>query len=155
MGGAAVLGLLYAAPAFGAMLAMGTSGWTSRVRRHGLAVLLAASVWGVAIIAFGLASTPILAVATLALAGGADAISGIFRMSIWNHTVPDVLRGRMASIEMLSYSSGPLLGNAESGIVAGLVSVPFSVVSGGVLCVAGCLACALLLPAFRAYDAEK
>jgi hypothetical protein len=55
---------------------------------------------------------------------------------------------------MVSYSSGPALGNAESGVVAGLFSVPASVVSGGVLGVLGCLACAVLLPSFRAYDAK-
>ncbi len=63
-------------------------------------------------------------------------------MAIWNQIVPDALRGRLASIEMVSYTSGPALGNAESGLVAGLFSVPVSVVSGGVLCVLGCVACA-------------
>jgi MFS family permease len=154
MGGPTVLGLLYSAPALGSLLAAATSGWTTRVRRHGLAVIVAATVWGLAIVGFGLASTPFVAVALLAVAGGADAISGIFRMAIWNHTVPDALRGRLAAIEMVSYSSGPALGNAESGLIAGLFSVPFSVISGGVLCVLGCAICALLLPAFRAYDAE-
>jgi hypothetical protein len=75
-------------------------------------------------------------------------------MAIWNQTVPDELRGRLASIEMVSYMSGPALGNTESGLLAGLFSVPVSVVSGGVLCVLGCAICGLLLPAFRAYDAE-
>jgi MFS family permease len=81
-------------------------------------------------------------------------LCGIFRMAIWNQTVPDELRGRLASIEMVSYMSGPALGNTESGLLAGLFSVPVSVVSGGVLCVLGCAICGLLLPAFRAYDAE-
>jgi MFS family permease len=154
MGGPTVLGLLYSAPALGALLATATSGWSSHVRRHGLAVIVAASGWGLAIICVGLASTPWLAVALLAVAGGADAVSGIFRQVIWNHTVPDALRGRLASIEMVSYMSGPALGNAESGLIAGMFSVPVSVISGGVLCVLGCAFCALLLPAFRAYDAE-
>jgi MFS family permease len=153
LGGPAVLGLLYSAPALGALVAAGTSGWTNHVHRHGLAVILAASVWGLAIIGFGLAVTPVVALPMLAIAGGADAISGIFRMSIWNHTVPDALRGRLASIEMVSYTSGPALGNAESGLVAGLFSVPVSVVSGGVLCVLGCAACFVLLPSFRNYRA--
>src|SRR5262249_36320314 len=96
-----------------------------------------------------------LAVATLAIAGGADAGSGIFRQAIWKHTVPHAPRGRLASIELLSYSSGPLLGNAESGLVAGVVSVAVFVVSGGVLCVIGCLACGALLPAFRNYDSRR
>jgi MFS family permease len=154
MGGPTVLGLLYSAPALGAFLATATSGWTSGVRRHGLAIILSATVWGLAIIGFGLATTPVLAVAMLAVAGGGDAISGIFRGAMWNQVVPDALRGRLASIEMVSYSSGPALGNAESGLIAGMFSVPVSVVSGGVLCVLGCVACAVLLPAFRAYHAE-
>jgi len=154
MGGPSVLGLLYSAPALGAFVATATSGWTSHVRRHGLAVVLAATAWGVAIALFALATTPPIAMAFLALAGGADAISGIFRSSIWNQTVPDALRGRLASIELVSYSSGPLLGNAESGLVASAFSVPVSVFSGGVLCVLGCALCALLLPGFRTYEAR-
>jgi hypothetical protein len=110
--------------------------------------------WGLAIVGFGLATTPLLALPLLAVAGGADAVSGIFRMAIWNQTVPDELRGRLASIEMVSYSSGPALGNTESGLVAGLTGVPIAVISGGLLCVLGCAICALLLPAFRAYDAQ-
>ncbi|MCA1646532.1 MAG: MFS transporter [Chloroflexi bacterium] len=155
MGGPTVLGLLYAAPALGALLATATSGWSAHVRRHGLAILVAATVWGLAIIGFGLATTPLVAVVLLAMAGGADAISGIFRQVIWNYTVPDALRGRLASIELVSYSTGPALGNAESGLIAGAFSIPVSVISGGVLCVLGCALCALLLPAFRAYDAES
>ena len=154
LGGPGILGLLYAAPALGALLASATSGWTARVRRHGLAVIVAASVWGVAIVGLGLASTPTVALLMLVVAGMADMISGVFRMTIWNHTVPDALRGRLASIEMVSYASGPALGNTESGLIAGLFGVSASVISGGVLCVLGCLLCAALLPAFRAYDAR-
>jgi MFS family permease len=82
-------------------------------------------------------------------------ISGIFRGTLWNQTIPDRLRGRLAGIEQVSYSSGPLLGNLESGIVAALFGVRASVVSGGVLCVAGVGIFALLLPAFRYYDARR
>lgn len=151
LGGPAVLGLLYSAPAFGALIASGTSGWTNHVQRQGLAVIAAATVWGLAIIGFGLATTPLLALPMLAIAGGADALSGIFRLSIWNHTVPDALRGRLASIEMVGVTSGPALGNAESGLVAGLIGVPAAVISGGVLCVLGCGVCWSLMPRFRRY----
>ena len=154
MGGPSVLGLLYSAPALGAFIATGTSGWATHVRRHGLAVVIAATAWGVAIALFAFATTPAMAVVLLAAAGGADAISAIFRSTIWNQTVPDALRGRLASIEMVSYMSGPLLGNAESGIVASAFSVPVSVFSGGVLCVLGCALCALLLPGFRMYESR-
>jgi MFS family permease len=154
LGGPRVLGLLYAAPAVGALLASLTSRWTARVHRHGRAVLGAAAVWGLAIVAFGLSDRFPLALAFLALAGAADGVSGLFRMTIWNQTIPDDLRGRLASIEIVSYTSGPLLGHAEAGAAAALGGVRFSVVSGGALCVAGVVACALLLPRFLAYDAR-
>ena len=99
------------------------SGWTARVHHHGRAVVLAACGWGVAIAAFGLAQSLPLALACLAVAGGADAISGVFRATIWNETIPDRLRGRLAGVEMISWSSGPLLGNAEAGLTAALLGV--------------------------------
>jgi MFS family permease len=153
-GGAGVLGLLYAAPAVGSLLATVTGGWVSRVNRHGLAIIIAAGVWGTAIAGFGLAPNLPLALAGLVVAGGADMVSGIFRMTIWNQTIPDRLRGRLAGIEQVSYTSGPLLGNLEAGVVASLASVRASVVSGGVLCVVGVVLAAIALPAFRRYDAR-
>ncbi len=155
LGGPGVLGLLYAAPAVGALAATLSSGWTRRVHRHGLAILVAAGAWGVALTGFGMTRTPWVALGCLALAGAADMVSGLFRMTIWNQTIPDALRGRLASIEMMSYMSGPLLGNAESGAVAALAGVRFSAISGGVLCVVGVAIVAAVLPGFRRYDARK
>jgi MFS family permease len=153
-GGAEVLGLLYAAPSVGALVASLTSGWAARVYRHGMAIIWAAAAWGLAILVFGLVTNLWLALFFLGLAGAADMISGIFRGTLWNQTIPDRLRGRLAGIEQVSYSSGPLLGNLESGVVAAIFGVRASVVSGGVLCVAGVGIFALLLPAFRHYDAR-
>jgi MFS family permease len=152
LGGPQVLGLLYAAPAVGSLLATLTSGWTARVHRHGLMVLLAAGAWGLAIVGVGLTSWLWLAVAFLALAGAADMISGLFRMIIWNQTIPDHLRGRLAGIEMLSYSTGPLLGHVRAGLAARWTGVSGSVISGGVLCVVGTVALAAALPKFLRYD---
>jgi MFS family permease len=147
-----VLGLLYAAPAVGSMVATVGSGWTARVHRHGLMVVLAAGAWGLAIIGFGLVSSLWLALFFLALAGAAYMVSGLFRMIIWNQTIPDHLRGRLAGIEMLSYSTGPLLGQLRSGLAARWVGVNGSIVSGGILCVVGTVALAAALPAFLRYD---
>ena len=152
LGGAAAVGLLYAAAPVGAFLASATSGWTSRVHRHGVAVATAAAAWGAAIVAFGLAPRLWLAVGALMVAGGADMLSGVFRMTMWNRTIPDSLRGRLASIELLSYSSGPSLGNTEAGAAAALIGVRGAVVSGGVLCVAAVAVTTFLLPRFRSYD---
>jgi MFS family permease len=152
---ATALGLLYTAPAVGAFLASVTSGWTSRVHRHGRAVILAAGAWGLAITGMGLAPGLVGALVFLALAGGADAVSGLFRGVIWNQTIPDALRGRLASIELISYSSGPLLGDVESGAVAAAFTPRVSVLSGGIICVLGVGALALALPQFRHYDARS
>jgi MFS family permease len=146
------VGWLYAMPAVGAVVTSLVSGWTTKINKHGLAVAIAATVWGVAIIGFGLAHQLWLALLFLALAGGADNISGIFRMTMWNQSIPNHLRGRLAGIELVSYTTGPMLGNAEAGLVASLSSVRTSVVSGGVLCVLGSVVVAALLPAFIRYD---
>ena len=150
--GNASVGLFYAMPAVGAFFASLLSGWTKEVNKHGLAITLAAAVWGLAIIAVGLSNNLWLAMFFLALAGAADMISGLFRMTIWNQTIPDHLRGRLAGIELISYTTGPMLGNAEAGIVASLYSVRASVVSGGVFCVLGSVLLAILLPSFLRYD---
>jgi len=155
LGGASVLGLLYSAPFVGAMVASATSGWCARVSRQGLGVLWAAGLWGVALVLFGLASTLWAALLCLALAGAADMVSGVFRSTIWNTTIPDHLRGRLAGIELVSYSTGPSLGNLEAGGVAALTSPRFSVGLGGVLCVAGTVVLAVALPAFRRYDSRQ
>ncbi len=153
--GNASVGFLYAAPSVGALLVTLASGWTVRVNRHGLAVTVAAALWGVAIIGFGFADRLWLALFCLLLAGAADMVSGLFRMTIWNQTIPDHLRGRLAGIEMVSYMTGPLLGNAEAGIVASLFSIRTSILSGGVLCVVGTGLFAIAFPAFLRYDGRE
>jgi MFS family permease len=145
-GGAAVVGALFAAPALGAMLAAVTSGWTARVRRQGRAIVLAALVWGLAVTALGFAPVLALGLVALAIAGAADSISGVFRSTLWNQTIPDALRGRLAGIEYATYASGPVLGNVEAGAVAAAFGTRVSVISGGVLCIVGVALAAVALP---------
>ena len=152
LGGGRVLGLLYAAPAVGAFAASATSGWTPRVTRYGTAIILAAAAWGLAIVGFGVAASVPIASGCLVVAGFADMVSALFRMTLWNRTIPDHFRGRLAGIEQISYMSGPMLGNAEAGLVASVTSVSVSVVSGGILCVVGSAVLAVLLPRFRTFD---
>ncbi len=149
--GAGTVGFFYAAPSAGALVATLTSGWAKQVNRHGLFVALAAALWGVAIIFFGLAQNLYLALFCLALAGSFDMISGVFRMTIWSQTIPHYLRGRLAGLEMISYTSGPKLGDAEAGVVATLFSVRTSIVSGGILCVLGTAVISALIPQFISY----
>jgi MFS family permease len=154
-GGSRVIGYLYGAPAAGALIATLTSGWTGRVRRHGLAVAVAAATWGAGIVGFGLARSLPVSLAWLMLAGAADMISGLFRMTIWNQTIPDRLRGRLAGVEQISYLSGPLLGHLEAGLVAAAWGVQASVVSGGVLAVVGSVVLSWRLPEFVGYRADQ
>src|SRR6516165_8177263 len=128
------VGLMFAAPSVGAIAVTVASGWMSRVRRHGVAIAVAAAVWGLLITGFGLAPGIGVALACLVLAGAADMISGIFRAALWNQTIPDELRGRLAGVELLSYSVGPSVGQIRAGAVASVTSPRFSLVSGGLLC---------------------
>jgi MFS family permease len=155
LGGPAVLGLLYAAPGFGALAVSLTSSWTRHVHHHGRAIALSVCGWGIAITAFGFAPNLPLAVLALAAAGGADSVSGLFRMTMWNQSIPAQVRGRMAGLEMISYSTGEPVGNLEAGAVAQLTgSVRIAVVSGGLLSLLGAAIVSLALPALWRYDAR-
>jgi predicted MFS family arabinose efflux permease len=142
------LGLLYGAMGAGAFAAAVVSGWTAHVRRQGLAVCIAVVVWGLAIVAFGLLDERafLAGLLLLALAAGADAVSSIFRHTILQTVVPDTLRGRLSAINIMFVLGGPQLGQFESGAVAALASPVFSVVSGGLACVASVAAVALWIP---------
>ena len=148
------LGLLYAAPGVGALIGAMLSGWVGRIRRQGRATVIAVCVFGVAITAFGLLSHHFwLALVMLAIAYAADQYSAIFRSTILQLAVPDRLRGRLSAFHNLVVSSGPQLGNFESGLVASLTTTEFSVVAGGLISVLGAIAIGLAIPAFMRYDA--
>jgi MFS family permease len=154
-GGAGVLGLFYAAPFAGALLASLTSGWMMGVRRQGRGVCAAAAAWGVAIALFGFAEAVWFALIFLAVAGAADFISAVLRSNILLTVTPDSMRGRVSGIELAQVAGAPELGNFEAGAVASLTSVRASIVSGGVLCVIGTVAVALAIPALIRYDARR
>ena len=151
-GGLGLAGVLYAAPGFGALVASGMSGWTPRVRRPGRAVVIAITIWGLGLAGFGLVSYLPLAVLLLAIAGGADVISAVFRSTIIQTQTPDRLRGRLSSLQQAVVTSGPRLGNGEAGIVAALTNTQFSVISGGLGCVIGIAIIAKAMPNFVNYE---
>ncbi|MCD6040085.1 MAG: entS [Gammaproteobacteria bacterium] len=154
-GGVKTLGLLYAAPAVGALIISFCSGWAARVKHHGVAIAIAALLWGIGIIFFGLSKNLWLALFFLSMAGAFDAISGIFRQTMWNTIIPNHYRGRLAGIEMIGYLSGPKLGDTEAGLVAAAFGVTASVVSGGVFCIVGVMVCCYYLPRFWQYQAPQ
>jgi MFS family permease len=140
----------------GALLGTVTSRWSNHVYKHGLLVVIAAAGWGVGITGAGLSRWLWLTLLCLAFAGYCDMISGIFRSIIWNQTIPDHLRGRLAGIEMLSYTTGPLLGQVRSGAMARTpLGVSGSIWVGGVLCIVGTVALAAALPKFLRYHGRE
>ncbi len=153
--GAEGTGLLYAAVAAGATVAALLTGWIAHARRLGRIVIWAVGVWGAAIALAGLAGSIWIAAALLAVAGAADSVSAVCRSAINQNVTPDHLRGRMSSVFMLVVASGPRLGDVEAGSVAALGGARFSVVSGGVACLAGVALFVVLFPALARYDAAE
>ena len=149
------VGLMFSAPSAGALAASATSGWTGRVRRHGRAIALAAAAWGLAITGLGLAPDIVTALALLVLAGAADMVSGMFRDTLWNQTIPDSLRGRLAGVELLSYGVGPSVGQVRAGAVASIATPRVSLWSGGLLCVGAVAVTCAALPGFVRYSARS
>ena len=148
-GGPRAVGYLYAAPGAGALVGALMTGWVNQVRRQGRAVIVAVVLWGVAITVFGLVRVLWLALILLALAGWSDVVSAVFRNTILQAAIPDSLRGRLSAIQIAVVQGGPRLGDLEAGVVADGFGAQFSVVSGGIACVAGAFLLAALLPGFR------
>lgn len=148
------LGLFYAAGTVGSLFVTLTSGWVKNYHFHGRAVFLAALGWGAAITLAGISNSLFLILFFLALAGAADMVSGIFRSAIWNQSIPDELRGRLAGIELLSYSVGPLGGQMRAGTFAAVTNLKTSVVSGGLFCIGFVSIATAALPKFRKYDVQ-
>lgn len=148
------LGILFAAPAVGALVAALTSGWAGRVRHQGKAVVWAVIVWGLAITGFGFSGRLFaVGVVFLAVAGAADVVSAVFRGTILQLSVPDSFRGRLSATHILVVTGGPRLGDVEAGVVAALVTPVFSVISGGLACVVGAVLVAWAYPELGRYHA--
>ena len=146
------LSLLYCAMPAGALVATLTSSWSHRVHHYGRTIIVAASSWGLGIALFGFSSSLALVLAGLAIGGGADAISGIFRTAMWNESIPPEIRGRMAGIEMISYSLGPTAGQFRAGVMAAWTSLRFSLTVGGLACTGAVGAVGVALPSLWRFD---
>mgnify|MGYP006275194399 FL=1 len=149
------LGLFYAAGTIGSILVTVTSGWVKNYTKHGRAIFLAALGWGVAITFAGLVNNLALILLFLILAGASDMVSALFRSTLWNQSIPDEFRGRLAGVELISYSVGPLGGQTRAGFTAERTSLRTSVVSGGLLCIGFVAFFTALLPDFRKYDSKS
>ena len=146
------LGLFYSAGTVGALVVTLTSGWTKTYRFHGRAFMWAAAGWGASIALAGATDYLYLVLFFLAAAGASDMVSVLFRGAIWNQTIPDHLRGRLAGIELLSYTIGPLVGQLRAASMAGATTLTISVTSGGISCVIFVGILAIFFPKLRKYD---
>ena len=149
--GAQGLGLLYSAPGVGAVVAALLSGPVTRSKRLGRIIVVAISIWGVAIIVFGYVGTLWVALVLLAIAGGADSFSAVCRHTIMQRIAPNELRGRLTSLYFMVVTGGPYLGDVEAGAVANAFGAEVAIVTGGALCLVGLGAAALAFPAVWRY----
>lgn len=152
--GAVGTGVLYASVSAGATVAALLTGWLHNLRRLGVIVIWAVTIWGAAIAVAGLMPSLWPAAAMLAVAGAADSISAVCRSTINQSVTPDEMRGRMSAVFSLVVTGGPRLGDIESGTVAGLAGVRASVVSGGLLCLIGVGVIVVAFPELAHYDTE-
>jgi MFS family permease len=151
-GGAETVGLLYSAPGAGALVGALLTGWVVAVRKQGRAVLVAVTIWGAAIAAFGLVPWLAAALGLLALAGAADVVSAVFRGTILQLEAPESLRGRLSSVHTAVVTGGPRLGDFEAGAIAAVSTPQISVVSGGLGCLVGVALVSRFMPRFARYD---
>ena len=145
----AVVGLLFAAPGVGALVAALTSGWVGRIRRAGIAAVIVVVIWGVSIAGFGFSTNLALALVLLAIGGGADALSSVFRTTILQLSTPDRLRGRLSAVQIAVVAGGPRLGDLEAGVVAALTNARVAAWTGGLGAAASALLVGALIPRFR------
>jgi MFS family permease len=146
------LGFFYSSITIGAVIVTLGSGWMRNYPHHGRAVVIGALGWGVAIVVAGSSDSLTVVIISLVVAGAFDQVSALFRGFIWNQSIPDELRGRLAGIEMLSYLLGPLGGQARAGGMAAMTSLRTSIVGGGLLCIGFVAVIASVMPKFRTYD---
>ena len=146
------LGFFYSAGIFGSILVTATSGWMKHFTRHGWAITWAAIGWGICIALAGTTDSLWAVLLFLGLAGASDQVSALCRNTLWNQTIDDEYRGRLAGLELLSYSVGPLAGQLRAGTTAAITSLRTSVISGGLLCIGLVGFAAAKLPEFRNFD---
>ncbi len=151
-GGAATVGVLQAAPAAGALVAFVFSGWISRVRLHGIAIVAAIALYGAAVGAAGLTSLLWVAVAFLAVTGMADMVSAAYRSTILQVAAPDHLRGRLQGVFLVVVAGGPRAGDFLAGSVASHVGERAALVVGGLACLVGITLSLTVQPDFLRYD---
>jgi MFS family permease len=148
-------GWLSAAQSIGSVTAALIISQRLALRRQGTMLLGAVVVFGIATILFGLSQAFALTMLALIVVGAADTVSTILRNTIRQLQTPDVLRGRMTSINQIFFTGGPQLGEIEAGLVATAFGVPFAILSGGLGCILAVAAIGLRWPQLRRYNGDE
>jgi MFS family permease len=151
-GGGGAVGWLYAAIGIGGLAGGLISGWMERVRRQGIALVVAIAAWGLAVAAAGLVGELWLAVLLLAVGGAADLVSGVFRQTILQTYAPDEMRGRLQGVFIVVVAGGPRLGDLRAGATAALTGATASWVGGGIACAVLVVVVSLFVPSFLRYE---
>ncbi|WP_323742724.1 MFS transporter [Nocardioides islandensis] len=158
--GGLAFALLFAAIPAGAVLGGIFSGWVSRVRRQGLAVVVCIVIWGMAMVGFGVAVGVAdgnagvflwAAVVMLVVGGAADMASAAFRTSMLQASASDHMRGRLQGIFIVVVAGGPRVADAAHGAAAAMVGTAAAAAGGGVLVVVLVVVAALAVPVFVRY----
>jgi Major Facilitator Superfamily len=153
--GASGTGLLYASVSAGATIAVLTTGWIEHARWLGRITVGAVIAWGLAIAGAGLMASLGPAALLLAVAGAADSVSAVCRTNINQAATPEPMRGRMSAVFMLVVTSGPRLGDVESGLAASALGAQAAVVTGGLACVVSVGLTVWAFPQLVAYDGHR
>lgn len=148
-GGAVAFGLLSAAAGVGAFLAAALSGKVTKAAKPGVVVIIAAGLWGAAMVGVALSPWLVLGLVFLALSGASDLVSEVLRTGLLQNHTPDRLRGRVTSLWLAQATVSPALGNLQAGALAGPLGLSGAILAGGVACVAGVAVVGWKLPAFR------
>lgn len=150
-GGGVALGLLFAAIPVGMVVAGLFSGWLQRIRRQGVAVAVAVGVWGIGVALFGLTGSLWLAVLFLAIAGGGDLISSVYRSSMLQTVATDEMRGRMQGVFIVVVAGGPRLADLWHGSAAAAVGPGLAATIGGLAVIVGVVVVVARFPEFWRY----
>ncbi|RKT52346.1 MFS transporter [Saccharothrix australiensis] len=151
VGGGLALGWLFAAIPLGAMVCGLASGWTSRVHRHGVGVVVSIVAWGLAMVGFGMSHALWLAVVFLAIGGAADMISMVFRSAILQSAATDEMRGRMQGVFIVVVAGGPRLADLLHGTTGAVVGAGAATAWGGVAVVVATVLAVVAIPSFWRY----
>jgi MFS family permease len=158
--GGLAFALLFAGIPAGAVLGGVFSGWLSRVRRQGLAVVSAIAVWGIAMTAFGgaIGFAPHarrlmlwVAVLCLVVGGAADMTSSAFRNSMLMSAASDAVRGRLQGVFIVVVAGGPRIADVVHGAAAAAFGTAVTAAVGGVLVVVLLAVAVSRVPAFLDY----